>query len=82
VRQWPWRRAFQLLSFRREFAAVARAGNHIRLGLPLGDAAEVGADGRDGVKTFRHAHDIDLLVLKEGNGMHWIKIGITGTKSR
>src|SRR5215472_8958824 len=61
---------------------MAWTGNHVGVGLPLRDAAKVRAHGGHGVETFRHAHDVDLLVLKKRNRMHGIKIGITCAKSR
>jgi hypothetical protein len=80
--EWSRRRTFELCAVGFEFAAVAGAGNRLGISLPLRDAAKMRANGGDGVETFRHAHDIYLLVLKERNGMDRIEIGIAGAESR
>src|SRR5208283_1104003 len=80
--QWPRRGAFELLSFRREFAAVAWARNHVRLGLPLRHAAEMRAHRGHGVKSAGSSHDVNLLLLQKRYRINRIEIGIPGPKRR
>src|SRR5260370_3128461 len=34
------------------------------------------------VEAFRHAHDVNLLILKKRHRMHWVKFGISGAEGR
>src|SRR6266702_8219343 len=80
MREWPRRGTFDFCSVRFELAAVARARNHFGVGLPLRNAAKMSADGGNRIEAFRHAHDVNLLVLKKRHRMHGIKIGIARAK--
>src|ERR1700746_832747 len=80
VRKRPRRGPCDLYAVGTKLAAMARAGNHVRVRFPLRDAAKVRAHGGHGVKALRHAHDVNLLVLQERDGMQRIKVGITGAK--
>src|SRR5215467_8781196 len=75
-------RAFKFRSVGLELAAMARAGNHVCIWFPLSDAAEMCANSGHGIKSFRHTHNINLLVLKKRDGMHGIKIRIPGAEGR
>src|SRR6266699_6155158 len=80
MREWPRRGTFDFCAVRFELAAVARARNHFGVGLPLSDATQMRADGGHCIEAFRHAHDVNLLVLKKRHRMHGIKIGIARAK--
>ena len=82
MRERPRRGTFDFCAIRFELAAVARARNHLGVRLPLRDATKMRAHGGDGIKTFRHAHDVNLLVLEKGHGVDGIQIGIARPKRR
>src|SRR5208283_5195681 len=75
-------RAFNFFAVGLEFAAVAGTGNHVGFRLPLGNATQMRADGGDGEEPSGSAHDVNQLVLQEGDGIDRIEIGIARAKSR
>ena len=78
----PRRGTFHFCAIRFELAAVARAGNHVGVRLPLRNATKMRAHSGHRIETFQHAHDVHLLVLQKSHRMHRIKIGIAGAKGR
>src|SRR5437867_3505857 len=56
------RRSLNLRPITFEFTAVTRTGDHVRVGFPLSNAAQMSAHRRNGVEAFLGPHNINLLV--------------------
>src|SRR5216684_4976175 len=83
VRQGTRRGPLDLCAVGFELAAVARAGDLLVLGLPLRDAAQMRAHGRDREEgPFRGPHDVYLLVLQVAHGIDGEQIRVPGAECR
>src|SRR5881409_2605997 len=78
--QRAWSGPFDFGAIGSELTPVAGTGYLIGFRLPLGNAAEMRADCRDGVKALFRPHDVHLLVLKVRHGVDRKQVGVACPK--